>query len=646
MQPRQRRLIRSSLVITFILVAYVSSIPPIFTSFATTPALDGSGSGSANSGTSGLSLSLTTTGTSDVIVVFEVTTCGAATACSAAPTISSVPTATGLTFSLKKSLTTNAANKEYVWYATDSSTFSGTITTPAPSATCACSSSAFGVSSVASLSSPFDSNTGANPTATGSSTSPSTTITTSNANDFIAGLVGESSNTAGTSMTFTVGNTGGSSATLINSKATSNGKSGGKQEFNTLEGDEYNRVTSTQSGSTISATLGTSGSWGTIGIAIAGATSQSLSFTATATETYSGSFSQSTKPSIASSFSLASTFLENGVYHIAATSAETLASSFKSGLAESFTKSYPLSSTFSQNGVYHISGLASVPYSGNFNSKIGTDFSSSVYSLAGQFSQSAKTFFSSSYSLAGKLGDAIGTIFSSSSSHSGTFNQKIGTTFSSSTFSLAGSFSSSLTSAFSFVATATETFSSQFNHHIGTSFTSSFNLAQPVFNPEIVAGANNHNNQYPTISIPPESPVVVPNYNLNIFTGAYKNLNIIIVNPTTSTVEVDNITITDYIGNSPKILTSVPVSIEPRSNTTILLQFQGLDPPTDIYTGEITYAIGVSPATEPVFFQVNVHIQNSPSVFWIFITQQWFLAVIVVIAVMAASLVFYMRRED
>jgi len=153
-------------------------------------ALDGSASGTSATATATTG-TLTTSGTSDVIIV------NAGTSVSGT-TVSSV-TATGLTFHHRVSVSLASVDEEEEWYATTTSTFSGTI-----SVTWSAAGNnvveAFGISG-ANTASPFDAQSGNPVTATGSGSNPTASITTSNANDFVFGLTEDARTSSSTCRT-------------------------------------------------------------------------------------------------------------------------------------------------------------------------------------------------------------------------------------------------------------------------------------------------------------------------------------------------------------------------------------------------------------------------------------------------------------
>jgi hypothetical protein len=220
-------------------------------------ALDGTPCSNTVTGTS-IGCSLTTTGTSDVIIVNAVTS-------SSGITVSSVCTASpcvnGLAFTHRVSVSQSASDNEEEWYATTTSTFSGTITVTW-SASGTSLMSAFAVSG-ASTTSPFDPNLSSPVTATNTGTNPSVTVTTTNANDFVFSLSGNDRSTSGTTCrTYTAGG----SFTLFFS-TTPTLVLGTTDCY--AENGEYQIVSSTQSSVAISFTLSsTSANWEEIGDAI------------------------------------------------------------------------------------------------------------------------------------------------------------------------------------------------------------------------------------------------------------------------------------------------------------------------------------------------------------------------------------------
>jgi hypothetical protein len=188
-----------------------------------TLALDGSNIGT---GTTSASAALTTTNANDVIYVIVGT-------CSNAGTIS--VTATGLTFTSRGSTTatggalvcTNVEIQSF--YATTTSTLSAlSITASVPTATDTIIH-VFGISG-ADTSSPFDSNVSIPATATGT-TSPSVTISTSQANDFIIGGEVDTGNVVGSA---------GTGFTLIQSGVTATSPIAGVSEDQIVSATQTN----------------------------------------------------------------------------------------------------------------------------------------------------------------------------------------------------------------------------------------------------------------------------------------------------------------------------------------------------------------------------------------------------------------------
>ncbi|HZW55755.1 MAG TPA: hypothetical protein VFF30_05650, partial [Nitrososphaerales archaeon] len=190
------------------------------------------------------STSLSTSKSPDVIVVTAVD--------QASDTINTPTDTAGLTWTLRKSVV-NGGLHSYYWYAIATGSLSSDSISVTASASCVIALTAFGISG-ANTASPFDSNSGLPASATGSSTSPSVTISTSNANDMLLGIpaaVGSATVSAGTG--FTQIKTSTSPGT----------------------GDEYEIVSALQSSSSVGSTLSASENWAMIGDAIVQASSAS-----------------------------------------------------------------------------------------------------------------------------------------------------------------------------------------------------------------------------------------------------------------------------------------------------------------------------------------------------------------------------------
>ncbi len=213
----------------------------------------GSGAGATNSQTTG---TLTTVNANDVIVVIASLSDGSGGS-TTSNTVSTV-TATGLTFTLRKAVA-NFVSPNYFadveeWYAITSSTFSNTITVTT-TGSFRFTVIAFGISG-ANTASPFDPNAGANPTASGASSTPSVTQSTSNANDIlITGLA--VSQTPGTVTTFPTGYTNIANVATGGSGSQARGVS------------DYDVVSAIRSSSAVSYVLSSStNSWAMLGDAI------------------------------------------------------------------------------------------------------------------------------------------------------------------------------------------------------------------------------------------------------------------------------------------------------------------------------------------------------------------------------------------
>jgi hypothetical protein len=246
-------------------VASVSSISATTTYVFDPVALDGSGKCGATSTT--CNASLTTSNSPDVIIAV----CGIPSAGTGSKHCTT-PTATGLTFTFRAAEPDSTTNNVTEWYATDSSTFNGNIA-------CNVSSSdnfgcnVFGISG-ANTGSPYDSNGALPAKNTGSASTPSVaTVSTSNANDILIGMVESQGSTTQTGGTCASG-----TCTLIQS------------ETNTpVTASEYLVVSSTQSSATVAfgTSTGASHAWAMIADAIKAASA--VAYTSTVSVTISGS---------------------------------------------------------------------------------------------------------------------------------------------------------------------------------------------------------------------------------------------------------------------------------------------------------------------------------------------------------------------
>lgn len=198
--------------------------------------LDGSASASTNPGSS-MTVSLTTSYAYDLLYVSVVE--------SSYYTISSVTSTPSLTWAQRASVPFSSGRRLETWYAVwpSSGTITITITMTGSSSSAAV---AFAVSG-ANTTSPFDGTPSSN---TGTSASAITSITTTNANDFIIGALGVQG---------TPSLTTGSGFTLVRTQAT-----GTYRETS----DEYKIVSTTQSGLTVGYSWSGSQDWAMIADAI------------------------------------------------------------------------------------------------------------------------------------------------------------------------------------------------------------------------------------------------------------------------------------------------------------------------------------------------------------------------------------------
>ena len=196
-----------------------------------TLALDHSTSGTSSQNT--ITLTLPTSNANDVLYLSVVENSG--------ETVQSV-TSSGLTWTNRATATNSNNVREETWYAIRSTSGSTTITITLSSSTYSASAIAFGISG-ANTASPFE---GTPLTSTGTGTTASKSITTTNSNDLIIGAVGVDSNPSLT--------VNGASFNLIATQA-----NGNYRETST----EY-RTVSTTGSYTPSYSLGSSHAWAII----------------------------------------------------------------------------------------------------------------------------------------------------------------------------------------------------------------------------------------------------------------------------------------------------------------------------------------------------------------------------------------------
>ena len=207
---------------------YVTAIPM---------ALDGQGSKASSNNS--VAVSLTTTDTNDVLYISIFVHSG---------TVSSITSNPNLPWTSRASVLLTGTDHLQTYYAIWSS--SGTITITIQTSGTNTVAEAFGISG-ANTTSPFDVTTPNSSTGTG--TSASTSITTSNANDFIIGATGLESNSTPNC---------GSSFTLVGTQT--DNVSGATYETS----DEYEVVSTTQSNLSVGYTWSGSCSWGMIADAV------------------------------------------------------------------------------------------------------------------------------------------------------------------------------------------------------------------------------------------------------------------------------------------------------------------------------------------------------------------------------------------
>ncbi|HUI01268.1 MAG TPA: hypothetical protein VLX56_06530, partial [Nitrososphaerales archaeon] len=216
-----------------------------------TEAMDGSTGASTES--SSVSASLTTTNSNDVIILSAGTS-------SSSATVSSVSDTGGHSWTHRASESGNPSVEVEEWYTTASSPLSSDSITVTWSGAGDNTFSAFGISGV-NTASPFDSNGALPAKSTGTSTTPSVTVSTSNANDMVFGLLANEHTSAAVCHTETDG-TG-----FTDTGATQCATGGSASQNND---QEYEVVSSTQTNLAIPFTTSSGGSnqWAMIGDAV------------------------------------------------------------------------------------------------------------------------------------------------------------------------------------------------------------------------------------------------------------------------------------------------------------------------------------------------------------------------------------------
>ena len=201
-------------------------------------------------------VTLTTANPNDVIILTGYET-------SSSIHISSISDGDGLTWHTRKQLSNSGQGGETEeWYAIASTALSSdTITVTYSSSSTTGGITAFGISG-ANTNSPFDPNLASPVTNTGSSSTPSVSLTTTNANDLIIGIV-SCYKSSGFS-TITVGSAFTQAAGPANPQCSS--------EYGV---PEYETVSSTQSGLAVGFSLSSTASWSMIGDAVEAAVSSS-----------------------------------------------------------------------------------------------------------------------------------------------------------------------------------------------------------------------------------------------------------------------------------------------------------------------------------------------------------------------------------
>jgi hypothetical protein len=191
-----------------------------------------------------VSLRLTTTGTSDLIYV------AVCILNSGSQTVSAVTDSSSLSYSRRQFVALGTNVRIESWYATSTSALSADLITVSLSGAAEFVVVAMGVSGT-NTASPFDPNLASPPTGTGTSATASTAITTAFPDDLIIGAVVAQSHPALTA---------GAGFTLVASRADASGTVSG--------GVEGQSVTTTQAGSTVSFTLGSSQNWAILADAV------------------------------------------------------------------------------------------------------------------------------------------------------------------------------------------------------------------------------------------------------------------------------------------------------------------------------------------------------------------------------------------
>ena len=205
--------------------------------------IDGSASTQSSLGVSSLSVALSTSYSPDVVIVY---------AFSANTGVTMSVSGASLTWNVRTSYVFTGYGTMYEFYAIAPSTLTSTKITVTQSKSDSLDVIAFGISG-ANTASPFDPSITSPPIATGSSTSPSVSVSTSNANELILGFLATQGNPS---------KTADSGFTLIKTTTISPSSSA-----------EQKIVSSIQSNFPVGYTLGTSEHWAIIGDAIVQGTS-------------------------------------------------------------------------------------------------------------------------------------------------------------------------------------------------------------------------------------------------------------------------------------------------------------------------------------------------------------------------------------
>lgn len=239
---------------------YAATNPPAVDSSSVTTTKYGLDATAQNTGsaTTPVSVTLTTAYTNELVIAYVAWTDSHGYALS-------VSGGTGLSWAERGSEESTTSGNHHIeeWYAVSSATLSS-ATISATFTTAPSGGVVFTVFSIAgaNTAAPFDSNSGLPVVATGHSTAPSASVTTSNSYDLLIGGVAVSQTATGTEPTCSVG----SGFTLVTGSGCT--RAGTSTTTYTLGDAEYDYVTSTQSGTAVSETLSTTEYWAIVADAI------------------------------------------------------------------------------------------------------------------------------------------------------------------------------------------------------------------------------------------------------------------------------------------------------------------------------------------------------------------------------------------